>query len=133
MLYEFNQNSAMNANLLQTNLIGGAVAPVHFNKWGGTFGGPVCIPKVYNGKDKTFFFVSFDDTHNIESAGRRPRFPCRTLLERTRRFQPESFTTQTIGGQLQQVPDPGLRSVDRRIPPRATALCFRTIRFPPTG
>ena len=72
-LYEFNQNSAMNANLFQTNLIGGAVAPVHFNKCGGTFGGPVWIPKVYNGTAKTFFFVSFDDTRNCQSAGHGTR------------------------------------------------------------
>ncbi len=69
VLYEFNQNSAMNANLFQTNLIGGAVAPVHFNEWGGTFGGPVYLPKLYNGKDKTFFFVSYDDTHNMNPLG----------------------------------------------------------------
>lgn len=30
------------------------------NDWGGTFGGPVWIPKVYNGKDKTFFFFSYE-------------------------------------------------------------------------
>ena len=30
----------------------------------GTFGGPVWIPKLYNGKQKTFFFVSFDGTRN---------------------------------------------------------------------
>ena len=46
LLYEFNQNSAMNANLFQTNLIGGAVPPVHFNEYGGNFGGPVWIPKL---------------------------------------------------------------------------------------
>ena len=28
------------------------------NDLGGTFGGPVIIPKLYNGKDKTFFFLS---------------------------------------------------------------------------
>jgi len=27
-LYEFNQNNALNANLFQTNLVGGAVPPV---------------------------------------------------------------------------------------------------------
>jgi hypothetical protein len=30
------------------------------NDFGGTFGGPVKIPGVYNGKDKTFFFVSYE-------------------------------------------------------------------------
>jgi hypothetical protein len=28
--------------------------------FGGTFGGPVRIPKIYNGTDKTFFFVSYE-------------------------------------------------------------------------
>lgn len=35
-------------------------APSKQNEWGGTLGGPVLIPKVYNGKDKTFWFFSFD-------------------------------------------------------------------------
>ncbi len=30
------------------------------NDFGGTIGGPVWIPKIYNGKDKTFFFFSFE-------------------------------------------------------------------------
>jgi hypothetical protein len=30
------------------------------NDYGGTFGGPVWIPKVYNGHDKTFFFFSWE-------------------------------------------------------------------------
>jgi hypothetical protein len=30
------------------------------NDWGGTFGGPVWLPKIYNGKDKTFFFFSYE-------------------------------------------------------------------------
>ncbi len=102
VLYEFNQNSAMNANLFQTNLIGGAVAPVHFNEWGGTFGGPVYIPKLYNGKDKTFFFVSYDDTHNMNPLG-SGSLSLPTQLERSGDFS-QSFTTQTVGGQRVQYP-----------------------------
>src|SRR5581483_2815777 len=30
------------------------------NEWGATVGGPVLLPKLYNGKDRTFFFFSFD-------------------------------------------------------------------------
>ncbi len=30
------------------------------NDFGGTLGGPAAIPKLYNGKDKTFFFVSYE-------------------------------------------------------------------------
>jgi hypothetical protein len=34
--------------------------PIRQNDYGFTFGGPILIPKVYNGKDKTFFFFSFE-------------------------------------------------------------------------
>ena len=32
------------------------------NDFGGTAGGPVWVPKVYNGKDKTFFFFSYESS-----------------------------------------------------------------------
>jgi hypothetical protein len=101
-LYEFNQNSFLNANLLQTNLIGGAVAPVHFNNWGGTFGGPVWIPKVYKGTAKTFFFVSYDNTRNSNPLGDSQR-TVPNAAERAGDFS-QSFTTQNIGGVLQKYP-----------------------------
>lgn len=34
------------------------------NDFGGTVSGPIVIPKLYNGKDKTFFFVSFEGFRN---------------------------------------------------------------------
>ena len=34
--------------------------PIRQNDYGVTFGGPVVIPKLYNGHDKTFFFFSFE-------------------------------------------------------------------------
>jgi hypothetical protein len=35
-------------------------APLRQNEFGLTLGGPVWLPKLYNGKDKTFFFFSCD-------------------------------------------------------------------------
>jgi hypothetical protein len=34
--------------------------PFHQNQFGGTVGGPLVIPHLYNGKDKTFWFASYD-------------------------------------------------------------------------
>ena len=31
------------------------------NDFGGTLGGPIVIPKIYNGKDKTFFFFAYEE------------------------------------------------------------------------
>lgn len=35
--------------------------PFHQNQFGGTLGGPLDIPHIYNGRDKTFWFVSYDE------------------------------------------------------------------------
>jgi len=34
--------------------------PIHQNDYGFTLGGPIVIPKLYNGHDRTFFFFSFE-------------------------------------------------------------------------
>jgi hypothetical protein len=89
--YWWNQNNMLNANLYQTNLVGGAVPPIHFNEWGATVGGPVRLPKLYNGKDKTFFFFAYDDTWNQDPRpGSTRSVP--TALERKGDFS-QSFTT----------------------------------------
>ena len=61
-LYEFSQVSAIDADLYFNDRANPRVpTPVaHFNQYGGTFGGPVFIPKLYNGKDKLFFFFAYE-------------------------------------------------------------------------
>ena len=34
--------------------------PVRQNQYGFALGGPISIPKIYNGKNKSFFFFNFD-------------------------------------------------------------------------
>jgi len=58
-LFEYLQNDKLNANDYVSNALGQKRAPLKQNEYGGTFGGPVRIPKLYNGKDKTFFFVEY--------------------------------------------------------------------------
>ena len=56
--YEFVRNNDFDANGYANDYLGVKIAPYHYNVFGSSFGGPVYIPKVYHGKDKTFFFVS---------------------------------------------------------------------------
>ena len=35
--------------------------------FGGSFGGPIVIPHVYNGRNKTFFFFAFEEYHNTQT------------------------------------------------------------------
>ena len=51
--FEYFQDSALDANVLNFT----TKAPRTFNTFGASLGGPVTIPKLYNGKDKTFFFA----------------------------------------------------------------------------
>lgn len=40
--------------------VGKGAPPYEQYQFGGTFGGPVYIPRVYNGKNRTFFFVDYE-------------------------------------------------------------------------
>ena len=54
--YDYNVNEAYNASQPYTGLHNHA----RRNDYGGSLGGPVTIPKIYNGKDRTFFFFNFE-------------------------------------------------------------------------
>ncbi len=58
-VFEYLQNDALNAAGYVANALGQKKAPLKQNEFGGTFGGPVRIPHVYNGRDHTFFFVEY--------------------------------------------------------------------------
>ncbi|HEV2710152.1 MAG TPA: TonB-dependent receptor [Edaphobacter sp.] len=58
-VFDYLQNDALNAAGYVTNALKLKKAPLKQNEFGGTFGGPVWIPKIYNGRDKTFFFVDY--------------------------------------------------------------------------
>ena len=57
--FEFLRNSAMDARSY-FNTKGTTFPPFRFNQFGFSLGGPVFIPKVYNGRNKTFFFVDYE-------------------------------------------------------------------------
>ena len=57
---EYLRNSAADANYWFSDQLGKAKVPNRANNFGATFGGPVRIPHIYNGKDKTFFFFSYE-------------------------------------------------------------------------
>ncbi len=55
-LFEYLQNDALDATILNFT----SKAPKRFNTFGGSFGGPLVLPKVYDGHNKTFFFVDYE-------------------------------------------------------------------------
>ncbi|HTM49008.1 MAG TPA: carboxypeptidase regulatory-like domain-containing protein [Bryobacteraceae bacterium] len=75
--YWYVQNEAFRANGWSNNAAGIKRQPNKTNNFGYSVGGPVILPKVYNGKNKTFFF------HNLERT-------------RVRNFSSTSFGTLPI-------------------------------------
>ena len=59
-LYEFNQVSRLAATPFFTNLAGLKKQVTRYNQYGGTIGGPVAIPKLFNGRDKVLFFFGYE-------------------------------------------------------------------------
>jgi hypothetical protein len=65
--YDYIKNTVFNAhNFFDCTVISANCttitkkAPLNFNQWGFALGGPVIIPKLYNGRNKTFFFGSYE-------------------------------------------------------------------------
>ncbi|HYM13542.1 MAG TPA: TonB-dependent receptor [Bryobacterales bacterium] len=82
--YEFHRNSALNANNWFSNRAGRSIPDFRRNVFGGTVGGPVWIPNVYNGHNKTFFFYDYEGSRQTNATTRNVSVP--TLLERQGNF-----------------------------------------------
>src|SRR5277367_488017 len=69
--FDYITNEALNAGLAFTNNAANGKPNQHIrnrtrqNDYGFSLGGPVRIPKVYNGHDKTFFFFNFEQWRNV--------------------------------------------------------------------
>lgn len=68
------------------------------NDYGGSFGGPVWIPKLYHGHDKTFFFFSFEQFRQKQGATSVSTIP--SAAERQGDFSALLGTTPTPTGAI---------------------------------
>ncbi|MEO8727640.1 MAG: TonB-dependent receptor, partial [Acidobacteriaceae bacterium] len=95
-LYEFFRNDALDANTWENKQTSPVLSrtPLRYNDFGGTIGGPVFVPHLYNThKDKTFFFFSEEVRRVNESSpalalapnalerGANPTFPTPVCLD----------------------------------------------------
>lgn len=60
VLFEFLRNAQLDANNFFN--VGRARPSFQQNQFGGAVGGPVYLPKIYNGKNRTFFFADYQGT-----------------------------------------------------------------------
>jgi len=98
--YEFFRNRVLDANNFFTNAAGRPKAVYIYNVFGGTIGGPVQLPKAYNGKDKTFFFFGYEGLRQRNGVSTLTTLP--TAAQRTGDFS----ATKNSAGQLINIYDP---------------------------
>ncbi len=70
-VFEFMRDDAFDSNDYFSKALGRAKPQLSQHDFGGVFGGPVMIPKLYNGRDKTFFFAAYEAYRNKTSAAPR--------------------------------------------------------------
>jgi hypothetical protein len=62
-VFEYMQDSVLDATIYGFD----TKAPKNFNTFGGSFSGPIVIPHVYDGHNRTFFFVDYEGNHRQTS------------------------------------------------------------------
>ncbi|MEO6724937.1 MAG: carboxypeptidase-like regulatory domain-containing protein [Blastocatellia bacterium] len=110
-LYEFFRNDSLdarNAFLTTRDPITGRIKPIlRYNQYGGTFGGPLPLPRfgeggpaIRSGKDRTFFFAGIEQWNHRQANINRATVP--TALERRGDFS----NTRDGNGKLITIYDP---------------------------
>ncbi|MCS7024087.1 MAG: TonB-dependent receptor [Bryobacteraceae bacterium] len=127
--YWFKRWAALNANSWTNNRLGLPRPPVKYDQYGFFVSGPVILPKLYNGKSRTFWSVAFEEDADARELTRQQRVP--TALEKQGNF------SQTLNQRGQQlvIYDPATTLVAGN---RATRQPFPgaiipAARFNPTG
>jgi len=75
-IYEFLRNDALDA----TGYFDGSKAKLRRNQFGSTVSGPVFLPRTYNGRDRTFFLVTWESLRLIDGEAQRGITPWPEML-----------------------------------------------------
>ena len=67
--YHFLQNPKLNANKFFSNKAGLPKAVIRQNRWGGNASGPIRIPKLYDGRNRSFWMYGYEGIHDADPRG----------------------------------------------------------------
>lgn len=116
-VYEYFRNEDLNANNFFNNLRGTPRPANRQNQIGGSFSGPVSLPKLYKGKDRTFFFANYETTRQTV-----PSAPISTIPNMAFRTGDFSSSTVAVADPTTHVPLPGNRIPVSRLDPAAVKI-----------
>lgn len=111
-LLEFVRNDAFEANAFFNNRSGLPKPTQRYNQFGGTAGGPVYIPKVYDGRNRSFLFGSWESIRQSDPGLVLTTVP--TMRERSGDFS-QSFDSS---GRLLTIHDPFSTRANPDVPGR---------------
>ncbi len=80
-VFEYFRNDDMNANGFFHNLNHLQRDRIRYNNYGGSFGGPVRFPHLYNGTNKTFFFFNYEGFRQPTVQSFQARVPTAAQLQ----------------------------------------------------
>ena len=116
-LYEYLRNSVFDSNEFFNKTAGLSLPPFRMNQFGGAIGGPVYFTKLYNGKNRTFFFADYQGTR--WRRGDTSRFTLPTPAQRNGDFSKtlnQAGAPVIIYDPLSTVPDPARPGQSIRTP-----------------
>ena len=116
-LYEYFRNEDLNANNFFNNVLGKPRSQDRYNLFGGKLGGPVRIPKLYNGKEKTFFFFNYEGLRRSS-----PYFNTSTVPSAAFRSGDFSGSKVPVYDPRTNAPFPGNKIPSDRIDPAAAKI-----------
>lgn len=121
MLLEFNRNRVTAAK----NYFAGAspLPKYNRNEFGGNFSGPIIIPHLYNGRDRSFFFFNYEGFRRRQASTLSSQMP--TALERNGDFS--EFSTPIIDP-LTQTPFPNNKIFASRL--NSVTVAMQNALFP---
>ena len=100
--YEYLKRAQFNAAAFSDNAHGNPTPASGLDQYGFTIGGPVRVPKLYNGKDKTFFFFAYEQYHEDQEYPSEKVGSVPTPAQRTGDFS----NTRDNAGRLITIYDP---------------------------
>lgn len=116
--FHFLRNHKLDANGFFANRAGRELTGFRRNQFGGSIGGPVALPKLYNGRDRTFFFALYEGERLNQARFYQQTVP--TALQRRGDF---SQTFNTAGGRV-NIYDPFTTRPDSARPGRFLRTAF---------
>ena len=137
-LYEYFRNNVLDANEFFANRQGRGKVPFRQNQFGVSAGGKVWIPKLYNGENKTFWFVNWEGYRRRRGTTAISNTPI--VAQRQGDFSQQSrlifdplTTTQNAAGALIRQAFAGNRIPTTRIAPAIKLLVDTYMPLPVNG